>query len=446
MTSCALCALFRSSRGWDATDKSVKVCRSSVAPDNGGTIEDLEMTIFANTPGFANAPVMRALLCGCACLALVACEDGLDMDLRGGLGNSFDTTDAAINATRARPQPDARGIITYPNYQVAVAQSGDTVASVAARIGADPIDLARYNGLSQDTKLRKDEVLALRNPVASTLPGAPLVPGTAPNAGPGAVDISALASSAINSSPVTTNALPAAAPSGPEPVRHQVQRGETAFTIARLYQVSVRSLADWNGLSSDFAVREGQYLLIPVTEAAPASSPAVAAPAPLAATTLPGTGSPTPTPPSATKPLPDEQPPVAAAPVPAPPPPVLDKPTVTSTAQLGYPVQGPIVREYAKGKNDGIGIGASAGTRVNAAAAGTVAAITENTDNLPILVIKHPDNLLTVYANVEGLKVKKGDSVSRGQQIASVRSGSSDFLHFEVRKGFDSVDPLPYLR
>ena len=138
---------------------------------------------------------------------------------------------------------------------------------------------------------------------------------------------------------------------------------------------------------------------------------------------------------------------VAAAPVVTPPAPVLEKPTqVASQGRMAFPVQGPIIREYSKGKNDGIGIGASAGTSVKSAAAGTVAAITENTDNLPIIVVKHPDNVLTVYANVDNLKVKKGDTVSRGQQLASVRSGSSDFLHFEVREGFDSVDPLPYLQ
>jgi murein DD-endopeptidase MepM/ murein hydrolase activator NlpD len=390
------------------------------------------MTIFASkTP-------MRAMLCGTTLLALSACADGFDLDLRGSTGNKFDTTNAAINATQDRSRPDERGVITYPNYQVAVAQRGDTVASVAQRIGADVTDLARYNGLSPETQLRQDEVLALRNPV-SNLPTATSGGATST---PSAVDITALAQGAIDSTPVSTSALPAASPAGPEPVRHRVARGETAFTIARLYNVSVRSLADWNGLGKELSVREGQYLLIPV-----AQGTAETAPTPLAATTNPGAGSPTPTPPSAVKPLPQETPVVAAAPVVAPPAPVLEKPTkVASEGRMAFPVQGPIIREYAKGKNDGIGIGASAGTSVKSAAAGTVAAITENSDNLPIIVVKHPDNLLTVYANVDNLKVKKGDTVSRGQQLASVRAGSSDFLHFEVREGFDSVDPLPYLQ
>jgi len=46
-----------------------------------------------------------------------------------------------------------------------------------------------------------------------------------------------------------------------------VARGETAFTIARLYNVSVRALSDWNGLGPDLEVREDQYLLIPVVNA-----------------------------------------------------------------------------------------------------------------------------------------------------------------------------------
>ena len=36
--------------------------------------------------------------------------------------------------------------------------------------------------------------------------------------------------------------------------------------------------------------------------------------------------------------------------------------------------------------------------------------------------------------------------VKRGQAIAKVRASSPAFLHFEVRQGFDSVDPMPYLQ
>ena len=113
---------------------------------------------------------------------------------------------------------------------------------------------------------------------------------------------------------------------------------------------------------------------------------------------------------------------------------------------MSFPVQGNIIREYSKGRNDGIDIGASVGTTVKAAASGQVAAITRNTDGINILVIRHPDNLLTVYTHVDGITVAKGDAVSRGQSIAKVADFDPSRVHFEVRKGFDSVDPMDYLR
>ena len=62
---------------------------------------------------------------------------------------------------------------------------------------------------------------------------------------------------------------------------------------------------------------------------------------------------------------------------------------------------------------------------------------------MPILVLRHSGDLLTVYANIDGLSVAKGDTVSAGQSIAQVRDGGS--LHFEVREGFEAVDPVEYL-
>lgn len=50
------------------------------------------------------------------------------------------------------------------------------------------------------------------------------------------------------------------------------------------------------------------------------------------------------------------------------------------------------------------------------------------------------------YANVDNIAINKGDKVKRGQTIATLRSGDDAYVHFEVRDGFDSVDPLPYLQ
>ena len=202
---------------------------------------------------------LRITLMGASLLALTACVGGgpFDGDFRRFGKGGFDTSAAALNAAAARPTPDARGIISYPGYQVAVARQGDTVSSVAARIGMPAPELAGYNALQPTDVLRAGEVLALPRRVAEG--------GVAMAGQPGAVDVTAIAGGAINrasgtppaagtppAKPTgTISATPIAAPKpapapapapqvGAEPIRHKVQRGESAYSIARLYNVNVQ--------------------------------------------------------------------------------------------------------------------------------------------------------------------------------------------------------------
>ncbi len=408
-------------------------------------------------------PMRLTLMAGTSAILLAGCENQpLDYDMRSTFGDGFTTADAARGPLAERPKPDSRGVIAYPTYQVAVARRGDTLKDVANRVGANGNELARYNGIELDVPLRQGEIIALPRRVAEPAPGTD-----------GSVDITTLAGSAIDRAPVTptvqTQSLPPAssnpttsapapqpaAPQSKEPVRHRVERGETAYTVARLYNVPVKALAEWNGLGPDFAIREGQFLLIPVEKQAPPrlatnTASSAAASRPLEpVTSAPGAGSPTPTPPSAAKPLPQDETAKPLPPKAEPEKPVADvgKPTAPAKAsKMTPPVQGSIIRAYAKGKNEGINIQGSPGAPVKAAEGGTVAAITKSAEGIPIVVVRHPDNLLTVYANVDGVNVAKGDTVSRGQQIAKLRGGSESHVHFEVRKGFESVDPTPYIQ
>ncbi|QFU09371.1 Murein hydrolase activator NlpD precursor [Rhodobacteraceae bacterium THAF1] len=378
-------------------------------------------------------------LSGCA-------ENGMiDFDLRDNMGMAFDTS-PAVARVAARPTPDNRGIISYPGYQVAVTQRSETINDVAARLGLNGAELSRFNGIPQDVVLRKGEIVALPNRVAEPSPatGAPVTGPILPPAAPiTTTSLEDRATAAINRgetapTPVAQPATRAPAPAntGIEPVRHKISRGETAFSIARRYGVPVQALADWNGLDGQMTVREGAFLLIPPVTAVPAAQ-----------TTRPGQGSVAPVPPSSTQPLPDEEA-TQEPPKETPPSPALEAETTTasrSDSAFSYPVQGSVIRAYAPGKNQGIDIAAAAGTPVKAAASGTVAAITRDTDQVPILVVRHPNNLLTVYAGVDGITVSKGDSVKRGQTIAEVRAGSPAALHFEVREGFEAVDPADYL-
>ena len=357
------------------------------------------------------------LLAGVAVAALSGC----DADIRGTFGGGIDTSSAVRVETAPRPQPDDRGVISYPGYQVAVARSGDTVAAIAARLGIDAASLARYNALDANSPLRSGEIIALPRRVSES-------------PSDDTIDVQTLASDALDrAEPAAQQRRPNLPDTGVEPVRHHVERGETAYSIARLYRVSVRSLAEWNGLGPDLAVREGQYLMIPVVISEPEEP----------AETQPGEGTQSPIPPSASSPLPEDD---TAVEVNEPQSPQLaEQDGVQSNSVLLFPVEGRIIRPFDPQGNGGIDISAEAGAPVISAADGTVAAITEDTNGVPVVVIRHADNILTVYANLDQITVESGDSVTRGQQIAVVRDGTPSFIRFEVRRGFEAIDPMPLL-
>ena len=342
----------------------------------------------------------------------------LDFDLRG---NEYDTSDAVRKAMKTRPLPDSRGIISYATYEVAVARQGDTVKSIANRLGLEPKNVAAYNGLSSLEKLNEGQLISLPNQTVARK--------TKPNR------------STSNRSKVNvkkTVIKKNASEQENEPVRHKVSRGETAFTISRLYNVSIRSLADWNGLDSNYTIREGQYLLIPLPR--DQTTPEVGA-------VKPGDNNKTPFPPSSSEALPK---PISK-----------DKSETTSGKSIGsdqpqnietndkgrfsYPVNGKIIRDYVKNKTDGIDISAPAGTPIIAAENGIVAAITADTQEVPIIVLKHEGNLLTVYAGIGDIAVKEKDKISRSQLLGKIRPGKPPFIHFEVRRGFESLDPMEFL-
>ncbi len=379
---------------------------------------------------FGRAATLRRLAPLGLTMLLAACQSGIDL-------GAYNLTRPDFEA-RAKPRPkaDSRGVISYPSYQVALARPGETVADMAARLGLDATELARFNGLKPDIRLRGGELVVLPRRIPD-----------GPAGGGSGVDIESIASNAIaRSKTAATGTKPSAPPAGParpaartgprvEPVRHRVERGETAYSIARLYGVSVTALAEWNGLGPDFAVREGQQLLIPLVEDAPA--------APAADPTPPGRGSPTPVPPSAKKPLPRETKPATP-----PPSPELGKYRTEEPADRSFlmPVEGEIVKPFTgKGRNEGIDIAATPGDAVKAAEDGTVALVSRAVGAGTIVLLRHADNIYTVYANIDGVTLNKGDRVRRGQKIGTVAKGDPTVLHFEVRRGTEPVDPMPFL-
>jgi murein DD-endopeptidase MepM/ murein hydrolase activator NlpD len=55
---------------------------------------------------------------------------------------------------------------------------------------------------------------------------------------------------------------------------------------------------------------------------------------------------------------------------------------------------------------------------------------------------------MSAYGHIDAMQVRRGDTVRRGQVIATVgQTGgvSSPQLHFELRRGSTAVDPTRYL-
>ena len=188
----------------------------------------------------------------------------------------MDTAPAAA-AAAPRPAPDARGVISFSSGQVAVAQAGDTPASIAARLGLDAAALAAHNALPADAPLLAGAVLVLPTQVAA---GAPAGAAT----GGGTAIVTDPFAGSAPASPTARRAAPAPAAAA-NPGEHVVAAGETAWAIARRYDVSVQDLASWNGLPADMSL-----------QFRPASSGAAAAKARQAGHDRPRRGEPDPDP------------------------------------------------------------------------------------------------------------------------------------------------------
>ena len=307
-------------------------------------------------------------------------------------------------------RPDIRGIISYDKYQVVVANGNETVLDIAKRLDLDPRKFSLFNGLVESYRPRQGELLALNkkiDPIKNT-------------------------DKTVWSQKNTKNVLERAKETKQVSVptrsfaKHTVETGETIYSIARLYNVSVTSLAKLNKLDPEFTIYLGQNIIIPITRNE---------------VSLPKEKINT-----ASKKLVDDK---KNNSVP------LSKQNVNSIKNtFVMPVKGKIISRYnpnnEKQKNQGIDFQVSPGSPVFAAASGNVALITDNTENFgKIVLIRHKNNLISIYGRVSKVFVKKNEVVTKGQKIGSMaekENGGKNqtILHFELRKGTQSVNPENY--
>jgi lipoprotein NlpD len=114
-----------------------------------------------------------------------------------------------------------------------------------------------------------------------------------------------------------------------------------------------------------------------------------------------------------------------------------------------WPTTGKLLHPFNQGPNPkGVAIGGNSGQPVLASAAGKVVYSGNGLRGYgKLIIIKHNNTYLSVYAHNRELLVKEGERVSKGQRIAEMGSTDSERvgLHFEIRRLGRPVDPLKYL-
>ncbi|MBD3246943.1 MAG: peptidoglycan DD-metalloendopeptidase family protein [Candidatus Omnitrophica bacterium] len=171
-----------------------------------------------------------------------------------------------------------------------------------------------------------------------------------------------------------------------------VRKGDSLWRISRRYGVSVEKLMDLNNLASPRMLKTGQKLVIP------------------------------------------EQ----------------HTPHTRGTDQFIWPVQGQIVRSFGEEvdnlKNKGINIKSSS-SMVYSSGDGTVVFADYLRGWGNTLIVSHPSDIYTIYANLNQTTVTPGTSVSKGKKIGTLQTDREGnyILHFEIRKKHSPQDPLKFL-
>ncbi|MDE5716191.1 MAG: peptidoglycan DD-metalloendopeptidase family protein [Lachnospiraceae bacterium] len=99
--------------------------------------------------------------------------------------------------------------------------------------------------------------------------------------------------------------------------------------------------------------------------------------------------------------------------------------------------------------HNGLDMAASSGTPILAAYDGDVVAADYSSSMGNYIMINHGSGLYTIYMHCSALYVSKGQSVSKGQNIAAVGStgrSTGPHLHFSVRLNGNYVSPWNYLK
>ncbi len=228
-----------------------------------------------------------------------------------------------------------------------------------------------------------------------------------------------------------------------------VKRGDTLYSIALDHGADYREVAQWNSLDDATKISVGQLLRVAPPESRRTQVGAARVPGRIesrpieAAPQAQGDGATRTEPKAVRLPYSKEN----AALVGRAEPKGAEGAKAAAEGFV-WPVKGKVLSGFAEPRNKGIDIDGKPGDPVVAAAAGRVTYIGTGIPGLgKLVVIKHDNGFITVYAHNREILVKEQQSVARGEKIAELGATDADRpkLHFQIRKGSAPVDPMRYL-
>lgn len=192
---------------------------------------------------------------------------------------------------------------------------------------------------------------------------------------------------------------------------HKVKKGDTVYSIAKYYQTDAQGIVDYpfNTFTSDetFELAVGQVLIVPDGVMPKVEKVYIAKQTPNAG-------------------------------------------TVVASGIFVWPTSG-VISQGFKWYHRAIDIVNDAGTAILAADAGKVivAGWPDNVGYGNRVMIDHGNGYMTLYGHMSKVSVTVGQAVNRGDMIGLIGStgrSTGPHLHFEIRKGGGTIDPMTFLK
>ena len=124
-------------------------------------------------------------------------------------------------------------------------------------------------------------------------------------------------------------------------------------------------------------------------------------------------------------------------------------PAATSGTKMAWPTDGARITQYYSWRHTGLDIANKTGTPLYAAEDGTVEYSGWSNGYGYNVLVDHGDGRKTRYAHASKLFVEKGDTVTRGENIAAMGStgwSTGPHIHFEVIINGKKQNPLNYIK